>query len=112
MAFIHSNPHKQRFTNNAQSAVNNSQFANPMPKRIRNKVDRECARDGFRKIIEKELAGECTIKPPLYSHDATRQSFFNYGWKSANARDIEFAKLKQQASPNQHLPIKHPRKEH
>ncbi len=97
MAFIHSNPHKQRFVNNGQSAVNNSPFANRTPGRIKNRVDRECARDGYKKRIEKELAGESTIKPPLYSHDATRQSFYNLGWNSVNASDIELAKFKQQA---------------
>lgn len=59
---------------------------------IRNRVDRECANDGFKARIKAELApqqvGTTSLKPPLYSHDATRQSFFNKGWHAVTTMHI------------------------
>ena len=54
MAFV-----QQKFTNHnhSKSAVNNSQLANQMPKKIQNRVYKQCALDGFNERIKKELAG-------------------------------------------------------
>lgn len=66
--------------NNYRSGVNSMPIANARPKRIQNRVYRQCAKDGFNARIKAELAGDVPAVPPLYSHSATRQSYYSQGW--------------------------------
>ncbi|WP_299494934.1 hypothetical protein [uncultured Shewanella sp.] len=77
---------------------------------IKNRVYRACGCDGFKARIQAELAKiDSTLtqeqaltkplEPPLYSHHATRQSFFNKGWYAVTGMHILKAKqrVKQHA---------------
>lgn len=59
---------------------------------IANRVYRACYADGRAKRLDRELARQggdtSPLKVPLYSHHATRQSFFNKGWHSVTEIDI------------------------
>ena len=97
-----------RYTNHSQvrSAVNSSPIAPTLsnqslsnqsqPKRIKNRVYRQCAKDGFNARLQAELAGEMPTVPRLYSHHKTRQSYFNKGWHAVTAMHILQAKQRQQ----------------
>lgn len=107
MAFINRNARNSKarnskFPSHHKSAVNSMQFANQMPKRIQNRVYRQCALDGFNERIRKELAGEDTSQIRLYSHHSTRQMYFKYGYNSVTERHINFARLKAQHKPKEH----------
>ena len=79
MAFVtHNTSRKCR----VRSGVNSMPIANARPKRISNRVYRQCALDGFNARIKAELAGNVPAVPPLYSHSATRQSYYFQGWHS------------------------------
>lgn len=82
----------------AKSAVNNSPIASTGPKRIQNRVHRQCAKDGFEARIKAELAakpdGAVPNQPPLYSHHATRQSYFNLGWNAVTPTHVLRAKAR------------------
>ncbi|QYK03252.1 hypothetical protein K0I62_07535 [Shewanella psychrotolerans] len=69
------------------------------PKRIKNRVYRQCAKDGFNARLQAELAGEMPTVPRLYSHHKTRQSYFNKGWHAVTAMHILQAKRKAQVTP-------------
>ncbi|TVP15380.1 hypothetical protein [Shewanella sp. KCT] len=88
------------FINHSQvrSAVNSSPIA-PKPRRIRNRVYRRCAKDGFDDRMKAELAGEVPAQPRLYSHHSTRQYYFNIGWQAVTEMHILRAKQRQQAQP-------------
>ncbi|UCX05442.1 hypothetical protein [Shewanella glacialimarina] len=83
MAFVH---------HQAKSAVNHSPIAATGPKKIQNRVHRQCAKDGFDARIIAELAGQVPAAAPLHSHHATRQYFFNLGWGSVMAVHVLRAK--------------------
>ncbi|MCH4295590.1 hypothetical protein MJ923_14875 [Shewanella sp. 3B26] len=85
MAFI---PQRQR------SAVNSAPMVTDTPKRIQNKVYRQCALDGFHARIERELSGQSTALVPLYSHHATRQSFYEQGWHAVTPLHLMKAQAK------------------
>ncbi|MGI2227068.1 hypothetical protein [Shewanella frigidimarina] len=91
MAFIN---HHQ-----AKSAVNHAPIANAQPKRIQNRVHRQCAKDGFDARIREELAAACGIGQvspdiPLHSHHATRQHYFNLGWNAVTPAHVLRAKAR------------------
>lgn len=52
------------------------------PRRIQNRVYRQCAMDGFNARIAAQLAGAVPAAVPLYSHHSTRQSYFAQGWQA------------------------------
>ena len=87
------------FVNHSQvrSAVNCSPIAPSQPKRIRNRVYRQCAKDGFNERLKAELAGDVPEQPRLYSHHKTRQSYFNKGWHAVTEMHILRAKQRQSA---------------
>lgn len=64
--------------------------------RIQNRHYRECARAGWRARLSVELTGEVPAQVPLYSHHATRQSYFEKGWRAVTALDVAKAQCKQQ----------------
>ncbi|MGL5027846.1 MAG: hypothetical protein ACRC6P_18005 [Shewanella oncorhynchi] len=66
--------------NNYRSGVNSMPIANAQPKRIQNRVYRQCAKDGFNARIKAELSGNVPTVVPLYSNSLTRQSYFEQGW--------------------------------
>ncbi|AYV15698.1 hypothetical protein EEY24_08800 [Shewanella algae] len=75
--------------------------------KIKNRIYRQCARDGFNARIRAELADERTgtalntaQNVPLYSHHATRQSMFERGWQAVTPMHIKQARAKAQAMPN------------
>ena len=76
--------------NNYRSGVNSMPIANARPKRI----SRQCALDGFNARIKAELAGNVPAVPPLYSHSATRQSYYSQGWHSVTYLHVLKAKEK------------------
>jgi len=90
MAFIN---HHQ-----AKSAVNHAPIANAQPKRIQNRVHRQCAKDGFDARIRAELAAkqpsDVATVAPLYSHHSTRQSYFNLGWQAVTLTHVLRAKAR------------------
>lgn len=100
--------------NNYRSGVNSMPIANARPKRISNRVYRQCALDGFNARIKAELAGNVPAnleqKVPLYSHSATRQSYYSQGWHAvtylhvlkAKEKAREQLKAQAMAVPNEH----------
>lgn len=66
--------------NNYRSGVNSMPIANARPKRIQNRVYRQCAKDGFNARIKAELTGNVPASVPLYSYNLTRQSYYSQGW--------------------------------
>ena len=91
-----------RYTNHSQikSAVNSFPIAPTQPKRIKNRVYRQCAKDGFNARLKAELVGDVPLAPRLYSHHKTRQSYFNKGWYAVTAMHILQAKQHQQTQSN------------
>lgn len=91
--------------NNYRSGVNSMPIANARPKRIQNRVYRQCAKDGFNARIKAELAGDVPAVPPLYSHSATRQSYYSQGWHGVTYLHIlkarEQRKAQAMAVPNE-----------
>ncbi|GCF89626.1 hypothetical protein [Shewanella sp. M-Br] len=95
--------------NNYRSGVNSMPIANAQPKRIQNRVYRQCAKDGFNARIRAELAADLTgngpAPLPLYSHSLTRQSYFDQGWQAVTHLDIlkarKRAKAQAMAVPNE-----------
>ncbi len=51
----------------------------------------------------KELSQPVPSTPPLFSHDATMQSYFNHGWKSVTA--VEITRHLYQHNPNPNNPV-------
>jgi hypothetical protein len=85
--------------NHKCSAVNHAPIANAQPKRIQNRVHRQCAKDGFDTRIREELAAACGIGQvppdiPLHSHHATRQHYFNLGWNAVTPAHVLRAKAR------------------
>ncbi|WP_336618883.1 hypothetical protein [Shewanella xiamenensis] len=80
--------------NNYRSGVNSMPIANARPKCISNRVYRQCALDGFNARIKAELAGNVPAVPPLYSHSATRQSYYSQGWHAVTYLHVLRAKEK------------------
>ncbi|MCU8035034.1 MULTISPECIES: hypothetical protein [unclassified Shewanella] len=101
MAFVTHNSRKCK----VRSGVNSMPIANAQPKRIQNRVYRQCAKDGFNARIKAELAGDVPATVPLYSHSLTRQSYFEQGWHAVThlhvlkARDQR--KAQAMAVPNE-----------
>ncbi|MGI2182417.1 hypothetical protein ACRN9F_09240 [Shewanella oncorhynchi] len=95
--------------NNFRSGVNSMPIANAQPKRIQNRVYRQCAKDGFNARLRAELAADLTGNAPatllLYSHSLTRQSYFDQGWQAVTHLDIlkarKRAKAQAMAVPNE-----------
>ncbi|MBS0043372.1 hypothetical protein KFE26_13835 [Shewanella sp. M16] len=95
--------------NNFRSGVNSMPIANAQPKRIQNRVYRQCAKDGFNARLRAELAADLTGNAPatllLYSHSLTRQSYFDQGWQAVTHLDIlkarKRAKVQAMAVPNE-----------
>lgn len=92
--------------NNYRSGVNSMPIANARPKRIQNRVYRQCAKDGFNARIKAELAGDVPATIPLYSHSATRQSYYSQGWHAVTYLHILKAREQRKAQaievPNEH----------
>ncbi|MEL4293016.1 hypothetical protein [Shewanella xiamenensis] len=97
--------------NKVRSGVNCMPIANVRPKRIQNRVYRQCALDGFNARLRAELAAhlaaenagnvpatkvttELEQKVPLYSHSATRQSYYSQGWHAVTYLHVLRAKEK------------------
>jgi hypothetical protein len=100
------------------SAVNHAPIENVSPKRIQNRVYRQCAKDGFnarlKAELNQELKQELNKEPnqdqnrgtannlslanniPLYSHHSTRQSYFNLGWQAVTTAHLIRAKARAQ----------------
>lgn len=94
MAFVtHNTSRKCR----VRSGVNSMPIANARPKRIQNRVYRQCAKDGFNARIKAELAGDVPAVPPLYSHSATRQSYYSQGWHAVTYLHILKAREQRKA---------------
>ncbi|QUN06448.1 hypothetical protein KDN34_03005 [Shewanella yunxiaonensis] len=87
MALINTS-NSYRTHNNTCSAVNKSEFSGAQERRIQNPVYRDCAMTGFKNRLAAELAGNVPPEPPLYSHHATRQSYFNKGWNAVTKLHI------------------------
>ncbi|MCU8068170.1 hypothetical protein [Shewanella sp. SM32] len=91
--------------NNFRSGVNSMPIANARPKRIQNRVYRQCAKDGFNARIKAELAGDVPATVPLYSHSATRQSYYSQGWHAVTHLHVlkarEQRKAQAMAVPNE-----------
>lgn len=83
--------------NNYRSGVNSMPIANVRPKRIQNRVYRQCAKDGFNARIKAELAGDVPATVPLYSHSATRQSYYSQGWHAVTYLHILKAREQRKA---------------
>ncbi|WP_420788933.1 hypothetical protein ACOI2Q_15525 [Shewanella algae] len=77
----------------AKSAANSAPILQG-PKSIANRVYRQCTQDGFRARIRHELAGKSTATVPLYSHHATRQSYYSLGWQAVTPLHISKARAK------------------
>lgn len=100
MAFVtHNTSRKCR----VRSGVNSMPIANARPSgfhisRIQNRVYRQCALDGFNARLRAELAAELPAnleqKVPLYSHSATRQSYYSQGWHAVTYLHVLRAKEK------------------
>jgi ABC-type uncharacterized transport system ATPase component len=79
---------------------------NITPKRIQNRVYRQCAKDGFNARLKAELKQEqnrgtannlsLANNIPLYSHHSTRQSYFNLGWQAVTTAHLIRAKARAQ----------------
>ena len=96
------------------SAVNRAPIENLTPKRIQNRVYRQCAKDGFNARLKAELNQELNQDQnrgtannlslanniPLYSHHATRQSHFNLGWQAVTPAYLIRAKARSQEHVN------------
>lgn len=102
--------------NRVRSGVNSMPIANARPSgfhisRIQNRVYRQCALDGFNARLRAELAAhlaaenagnvpatkvttELEQKVPLYSHSATRQSYYSQGWHGVTYLHVLKAKEK------------------
>lgn len=94
MAFVtHNTSRKCR----VRSGVNSMPIANARPKRISNRVYRQCALDGFNARIKAELAGDVSATVPLYSHSATRQSYYSQGWHGVTYLHILKAREQRKA---------------
>ncbi|MBO2678449.1 hypothetical protein I6M56_06170 [Shewanella algae] len=78
----------------ARSAANSAPILQG-PKAIANRVYRQCAQDGFRARIRHELYGLSTCTVPLYSHHATRQSYYSQGWHAVTPLHILKAQAKE-----------------
>jgi hypothetical protein len=92
------------------SAVNHAPIENVTPKRIQNRVYRQCAKDGFNARLKAELNKEpnqdqnrgtannlsLANNIPLYSHHSTRQSYFNLGWQAVTTAHLIRAKARAQ----------------
>jgi hypothetical protein len=92
------------------SAVNHAPIENLTPKRIQNRVYRQCAKDGFNARLKAELKQELNSEQvlntannlslanniPLYSHHSTRQSYFNLGWQAVTTAHLIRAKARAQ----------------
>ncbi|RBP80962.1 hypothetical protein DET47_104257 [Shewanella putrefaciens] len=95
MAFVTHNSRKCK----VRSGVNSMPIANARPSgfhisRIQNRVYRQCAKDGFNARIKAELAGDVPATVPLYSHSATRQSYYSQGWYAVTHLHVLKAKAK------------------
>lgn len=77
----------------ARSAANSAPILQG-PKAIANRIYRQCAQDGFRARIRHELAGRSTATVPLYSHHATRQSYYSQGWHAVTKLHVAKARAK------------------
>lgn len=94
MAFVtHNTSRKCR----VRSGVNSMSIANARPKCISNRVYRQCALDGFNARIKAELAGDVPAIVPLYSHSATRQSYYSQGWHGVTYLHILKAREQRKA---------------
>lgn len=107
MAFVtHNTSRKCR----VRSGVNSMPIANARPSgfhisRISNRVYRQCALDGFNARIKAHLAAEnagdvpanLEQKVPLYSHSATRQSYYSQGWHGVTYLHILKAREQRKA---------------
>ncbi|MDL3984600.1 hypothetical protein [Shewanella xiamenensis] len=101
MAFVTHNSRKCK----VRSGVNSMPIANARPKRIQNRVYRQCAKDGFNARIKAHLAAEnagdvpanLEQKVPLYSHSATRQSYYSQGWHAVTYLHILKAREQRKA---------------
>ncbi|MGL5390633.1 MAG: hypothetical protein ACRDA8_04445 [Shewanella sp.] len=82
--------------NKVRSGVNSMPLANAQPKRIQNRVYRQCAKDGFNARIQAELSGKVTSAVPLYSHSATRQNYYSQGWHAVT--QLHLLKARQRAN--------------
>jgi hypothetical protein len=96
------------------SAVNHAHIENVSPKRIQNRVYRQCAKDGFNARLKAELNQEpnqdqnrepannlsLANNIPLYSHHSTRQSYFNLGWQAVTTAHLLRAKARSQEHVN------------
>uniref|UniRef100_E6XHQ6 Uncharacterized protein n=1 Tax=Shewanella putrefaciens (strain 200) TaxID=399804 RepID=E6XHQ6_SHEP2 len=91
--------------NNYRSGVNSMPIANERPKRIQNRHWRRCAKDGFNSRIKAELSGNVPATVPLYSHNATLQSYYSQGWYAVTHIHVlkarEQAKAQAMAVPNE-----------
>lgn len=110
MAFVtHNTSRKCR----VRSGVNSMPIANERPRRIQNRHWRRCAKDGFNARLRAELAAELAgnvpanleQKVPLYSHSATRQSYYSQGWHAVTHLHVlkarEQRKAQAMAVPNE-----------
>lgn len=89
--------------NRIGSAVNSAPFYHAQERRIQNPVYRDCAKTGFKKRLNAELSGNVPSEPPLYSHHATRQSYFNKGWNAVTQQHIFRAIAEQRAATTKKL---------
>lgn len=93
--------------NKVRSGVNSMPIANARPSgfhisRIQNRVYRQCALDGFNARLRAELAahlaaenaGDVPATVPIYSHSATRQSYYSQGWHAVTYLHVLKAKEK------------------
>lgn len=64
------------------------------PRRIQNRVYRQCAMDGFNARLAAELTSAVPASVPLYSHHSTRQSYFTQGWQAVTQRHLIRAKAR------------------
>jgi hypothetical protein len=92
------------FTNHhqAKSAVNHSPIASSGLNRIKNRVHRQCAKDGFDARIRAKIAAkqpnDVAAVAPLYSHHSTRQSYFNLGWQAVTPTHVLRAKARNNSN--------------
>ncbi|MCE9679599.1 hypothetical protein LZP69_10550 [Shewanella sp. AS1] len=88
--------------NQTRSAVNSAPIAATQPRRIANRVYRQCAKDGFNARIKAELSSEpVPAQPGLYSHHQTRQSYYNKGWFAVTPMHILHARARHNQPPHQ-----------
>ena len=89
--------HNHFRSNKSCSGVNSMPIANAQPKRIQNRVYRQCAKDGFNARIKAELAGDVPATVPVYSHSLTRQNYFEQGWHAVTHLHILKARDQRKA---------------